>query len=120
MACQCLKNKLIAAVFMILCCTGCVHLGTPLERIPLPAGAPEAMDVIDGLAENEMAMTSFKATGTVVIKIPEVEATQISRESVLHFRYPNNLYVIGRRYGTRIIELTYTDDSFFIGVSYPP
>ena len=97
-----------------LCCVGCVHLGNRLEPIPLPPGAPDEAAIVEGLAANEMAMTSFRATGTAVIKIPEVEATQISRESVLHCRYPNNLYVIGRRYGTRIIELTYTDDSFLL------
>ncbi len=97
-----------------VCCTGCVHLGDRLQPLPLPPGTPEVAEIINGIEENEKAMTSFRATGTAVIKIPEVEATQISRESVLHFRYPHNLYVIGRRYGTRIIELTYTNDSFLL------
>ena len=115
--CQFRTNKvfcLLALPAILLFCVGCVHLGNRLEPVPLPPGAPDAATIVKGLAENEMALTSFRATGTAVIKIPEVEATQISRESVLHFRYPNNLYVIGRRYGTRIIELTYTDDSFLL------
>ena len=104
----------IVLFMMIIFYAGCVRLGNRLETIPLPPGAPDKIELVKGLAENETAMTSFRATGTVVIKIPEVESTQISRESTLHFRYPNNLYVIGRQYGTRIIELTYTDDAFLL------
>ncbi|MCK5863119.1 MAG: hypothetical protein KAH38_11575 [Candidatus Hydrogenedentes bacterium] len=104
----------IAWVAILLSCSGCVHLGNRLQPLPLPPGAPDVAVIIDGLAKNEKAMTSFRATGTAVLKIPEMEATQISRESVLHFRYPNSLYVIGRRYGTRIIELTYARDSFLL------
>lgn len=117
MMCLLRATKLLCCLALcttMLCCVGCVRLGNRLEPISLPPGAPAAATIVSGLAANEMAMTSFRATGTVVIKIPEVEATQISRESLLHFRYPNNLYVIGRRYGTRIIELTYTEDSFLL------
>ncbi|HDP34824.1 MAG TPA: hypothetical protein ENN29_06910 [Candidatus Hydrogenedentes bacterium] len=102
-------------VMLAICCwAGCVRLGRRLEPITLPPGAPAVSVVLDGLAANETALTSFRATGTVVLEIPEVEATQISRESTLYFRYPNQLYVIGRRYGTRVIELTYAKDAFLL------
>ncbi len=113
-----LSRLTTASVVIVLLTTlfggGCARLGDRLEPLPLPPGAPEVADVLQSIAENEAALTSFRATGTAVIKVPEVEATQISRESVLHFRYPDNLHVIGRRYGTRIIELVYADDAFLL------
>ncbi len=102
------------ATLLFTCCIGCARLGDRLEPLPLPPGAPHVTSILDSIAENEAALISFQATGTAIIQVPEVEATQISRESVLHFRYPDNLYVIGRRYGTRIIELVYADDAFLL------
>jgi hypothetical protein len=66
------------------------------------------------LAENEAQLQTFKATGTIMVRIPEMESIQISRESLLQFSAPKSLYVLGRRYGTRILSLTYDADAFLI------
>lgn len=94
--------------------SGCVSLGTPVPTLPLPPGAPAVKDILDSLAKNEAALHSFRAAGTIMVQIPEVEATQISRESSLLYQAPDRLNVIGRRYGTRGIELTYVDDAFLL------
>lgn len=106
-----LLSGVIAA---LMCCVGCVRLGDRLERQPLPPGAPQLQEVLAGLADSEAALHSFRATGTVMIQVPEVERTQVSRESVLHYQYPDRLYIIGRRYGTRIIELVHADNAFLL------
>lgn len=98
----------------LLSLSGCVHLGSPFQPVPLPAGAPAVRDVLASLAENEAQLQSFKATGTIMVRLPEMESIQISRESLLQFSAPKSLYVLGRRYGTRILSLTYDDDAFLI------
>ena len=102
------------SVLTLLLVSGCVSLGTPVDRIPLPDGAPPVDAVLTSLAENEAAMRSFRASGTIMVQIPEIEATQISRESSLLYEAPNRLNIVGRRYGTRGIELTYVDDAFIL------
>lgn len=101
---------------LVLICfvSGCVSLGTPVATLPLPPGAPSVETILSSLAENEAALRSFRAAGTIMVQIPEVEATQISRESSLLYQAPNRLNIIGRRYGTRGIELTYVDDAFVL------
>jgi hypothetical protein len=102
-------------LFVILCiASGCVRLGPPLETIPLPQGVPSLSTILSGLAENEDALFSFRASGTIMVQIPEVESTQISRESTLVYQSPNKLNIVGRRFGTRGIELTYVDDGFLL------
>jgi hypothetical protein len=98
----------------LLLLSGCVHLGSPFEPVPLPDGAPAVREVLASLADNEARLQSFKATGTIMVKIPEMESVQVSRESVLQFSAPKSLYVLGRRYGTRILNLTYDEDAFLL------
>lgn len=93
---------------------GCVSLGAPLATVPLPRGTPAVDSILSSLAANEAALRSFQAAGTIMVQIPEIEATQISRESSLFYEAPGRLTIIGRRYGTRGIELTYVDDTFLI------
>ncbi|MFA7693206.1 MAG: hypothetical protein GX117_04750 [Candidatus Hydrogenedentes bacterium] len=103
-----------AALILMGAVSGCVSLGSPVARLPLPAGAPSVKTILTSLAENEAALHSFRASGTFMVQIPEMEAIQVSRESSLLFQAPNYLNIIGRRYGTRGIELTYVDDAFVL------
>jgi hypothetical protein len=59
-------------------------------------------------------MKGFRAAGTVILQSPELESTQISRESTIIYRQPLDLYVIGRKYGTRFVELTCAGPAFLI------
>lgn len=104
----------ITGAIVTVLLAGCVSLGTPVPTLPLPPGAPTVATILGSLAENEAALRSFRAAGTIMVQIPEVEATQISRESSLLYQAPNRLNIIGRRYGTRGIELTYVDDAFVL------
>jgi len=108
-----LSFSLISMMFMVLL-AGCVRLGSPFEPVPLPPGAPSVDTILSSLAANEAALRTFRAAGTIMVQIPEIEATQISRESSLFYEAPGRLNIIGRRYGTRGIELTYVDDAFLI------
>ena len=101
----------VAVSFVV---TGCTTLGDRLEQQPLPAGAPGAAEILESLARNEQGLTGFRATGTVVLQSPELESTQISRESTIIYRQPLDLYVIGRKYGTRFVELTCAGPAFLI------
>ncbi len=94
--------------------SGCASLGERLRQESLPPGAPSAGEVLAGLAANEEALKGFRATGTVIIQSPELESTQISRESSITFRPPLDLHVVGRKYGTRFVELTCSGPSFLI------
>ncbi len=97
-----------------LALSGCVRLGDPLNHELLPQGAPTVADILASLAENEAAVASFRATGTVVLQSPELESTQISRESTILYRNPLDLHVVGRKYGTRFVELTCSGEAFLI------
>ncbi len=109
-----MRIAVVIVLLALLSPLGCARLGARIEPLPLPQGAPAVRDVLSSLARNDAALRTFRATGTAMIKAPEVESVQVSRESVLHYRYPNQLYVIGRRYGTRFIELVHADDAFII------
>lgn len=98
----------------LLVAGGCATLGERISDGGSVAGVPDVKEILERLAANEAALISFRATGTVVLQLPEVEATQISRESVIFFHQPDDLHVIGRRYGTRFVELTYSRDAFLI------
>ncbi len=114
---SCLWYRLMvcpACLLLFGICAGCISLGTPLKTVPLPPGAPAVESILSGLSQNEAAIRSFRAAGTIMVQIPEVEATQISRESSLIYEAPNRLNIIGRRYGTRGIELTYVDNAFLL------
>ncbi len=104
---------LVTAAVSILA-AGCVSLGDRLEQQPLPAGAPGPAEILDSLAQNEQGLKGFRASGTVVLQSPELESTQISRESTIIYRQPLDLHVIGRKYGTRFVELTCTGPAFLI------
>ena len=97
-----------------LVAAGCVSLGNRLEQQPLPAGAPGAAEILQSLAQNDQGLKGFKATGTVILRSPELESTQISRESTIIYRQPLDLFVIGRKYGTRFVELTCAGPAFLI------
>lgn len=104
----------ICVLVTIFFASGCVSLGTPVQKVPLPPGAPPVETILSSLAGNEAALRSFRASGTILVQIPEIEATQISRESSLLYEAPDRLNIIGRRYGTRGIELTYVNDAFIL------
>lgn len=92
----------------------CTRLGDPLQHGLLPAGAPKVKDILKGLSENEARLAGFRATGTVILQSPELEATQISRESSITYRQPLDLHVVGRKYGTRFVELTCSGKAFLL------
>ncbi len=94
--------------------SGCARLGDPLQHGLLPAGAPRVKEILKSLSENEARLAGFRATGTVVLQSPELEATQISRESSIAFRQPLDLHVVGRKYGTRFVELTCSGKAFLL------
>ncbi|NLV42242.1 MAG: hypothetical protein GXY15_13600 [Candidatus Hydrogenedentes bacterium] len=98
----------------VLALAGCARLGEPLNHELLPPDAPTVGDILASLAENEAGIASFRATGTVVLQSPELESTQISRESTILYRNPLDLHVIGRKYGTRFVELTCSGEAFLI------
>ena len=99
---------------VMLAVAGCARLGERLEQQQLPPGAPDVRTILDSLAKNEEAMKGFRATGTVILQSPELESTQISRESSIVYRQPLDLYVVGRKYGTRFVELTCSGPAFLI------
>lgn len=98
----------------LLALPSCARLGTPFRITSLPEGAPQPLEIIANLADNEKRLTSFRASGSIYVQIPEIEAIQVSRESTLTYQAPRKLNVIGRRYGMRGLELTYVHDSFLI------
>lgn len=98
----------------VLALAGCARLGEPLNHELLPPDAPTVGGILASLAENEARIASFRATGTVVLQSPELESTQISRESTILYRNPLDLHVIGRKYGTRFVELTCSGEAFLI------
>lgn len=94
--------------------SGCAHLGERLERVALPPDAPSVDEILAGLSENEQALRGFRATGTIILQSPELESTQVSRESVIVYRAPLDLHVVGRKYGTRVVELVCSGDAFLL------
>jgi hypothetical protein len=103
---------LTVAVTIIM--TGCATLGDKLKQQALPEGAPDAGQILASLALNEQGMKGFRASGTVILQSPELESTQISRESTIIYRQPLDLHVIGRKYGTRFVELTCAGQAFLL------
>lgn len=97
-----------------LALAGCARLGEPLNHELLPPDAPTVGDILASLGANEAGIAAFRATGTVVLQSPELESTQISRESTILYRNPLDLHVIGRKYGTRFVELTCSGEAFLI------
>lgn len=104
----------VCFVAALLVAGGCATLGERMSGSDRVSGVPSMKEILFGLAANEAALTSFRATGTAMLQLPEVEATQVSRESVLYFQQPGDLHVVGRRYGTRFVELTYSRNAFLI------
>ena len=93
---------------------GCVRLGTQYQPVILPPGAPTAQAILAELAENEAALHTFKATGKFVLQSPELEATQLLRESAIFFQSPASLHVVGRKMATNVVELTCVGDAFLV------
>ena len=104
----------IPLILLLVLAAGCARLGERLSQQQVPQGAPEVRSILDSLAANEAAMKGFKATGTVILQSPELESTQISRESTIVYGAPLDLFVIGRKYGTRFVELTCSGQAFLI------
>ncbi len=104
----------LAVLALFISFSGCARLGDPLQHGMLPAGAPKVKDILKSLSENEARLAGFRATGTVVLQSPELEATQISRESSIAYRQPLDLHVVGRKYGTRFVELTCSGKAFLL------
>ncbi len=109
-----LRFAALVTVIIASLVTGCASLGDRLEQQPLPAGAPGAAEILESLSKNEQALKGFRATGTAILQSPELESTQISRESTFVYRQPLDLYVVGRKYGTRFVELTCSGPAFLI------
>ena len=108
-----MSNKLCIAV-LCLCLAGCTHLGNRMERRVLPAGAPSVQTILKDLAANDAAIANFRATGTFVLKSPELTATQQLRESSIQFRRPSDLHVTGRKYAKTVFRLTCTGPKFLV------
>ncbi|HPU98449.1 MAG TPA: hypothetical protein PLO53_10910 [Candidatus Hydrogenedentes bacterium] len=106
------------STLLILCffagLTGCARLGERMERVELPPGAPSVEEILRDLNQNEQSLKGFRATGTIILQSPELESTQVSRESVIVYQAPLSLHVVGRKYGTRVVELICSGDAFLL------
>ena len=111
---KCVFFLVVAVGTVMAGITGCAHLGERMERVELPPGTPSVEEILSGLSENEQALQGFRATGTIMLQSPELESTQVSRESVIVYQAPLNLHVIGRKYGTRVVELICSGEAFLL------
>ncbi len=106
------KAATVLAICMVV--GGCVRLGEEYQPRDLPPGAPTPEMILQDLAANDAAIHTFRATGTFTLKSPELTATQLLRESAIHFRTPTDLLVIGRKYGKQVFRLTCVGPQFII------
>ncbi len=107
-------SRIVYFAALCLAIAGCTRLGTRLERHALPAGAPAVEAILADLAANDAAIGNFRATGTFVLKSPELTATQQLRESSIQFRRPSDLHVIGRKYAKTVFRLTCVGTKFLV------
>ena len=106
--------KSILIVIVCLSLGACTRLGGHMERRALPSGAPAVETILADLAANDKATRNFRATGTFVLKSPDLASTQLLRESSIQFRPPSSLYVVGRKYASTVFRLTTAGEKFLI------
>ena len=107
-------HKSIFTVIVCLALSACTRLGGHMERHALPSGAPTVETIMGDLASNDTAIKNFRATGTFVLKSPDLASTQLLRESAIQFRPPVSLYVVGRKYASTVFRLTTAGEKFLI------
>jgi len=105
---------LVLTIAACLPLAGCVHLGRPFEPAVLPPGAPSVAEILSSLAANEAALRTFKATGKFILESPDLEATQYLPQSSIRYRSPADLFVVGRKHATNVVELTCVDDALLV------
>lgn len=91
----------ILVIGLLVFSAGCAGLGEHADRVSLPAGAPNAEEILRDLARNDARIQSFRAGGTFVIVSPEFEAIKQFRGNI-RFRRPADLYVQGNQQLTNI------------------
>jgi hypothetical protein len=105
----------LALLLISLCLTGCHRLGERVELRPLPAGAPEAGEILASLAANDKAIRNFKATGSFTLESPDLSAVQRFSFGLIEFRRPADLFVVGRNnLGMALFELICVGNEFII------
>lgn len=107
------RRAAILALF-VLAGAGCSHLGTELERTPLPEGAPCADEILGDLAANDAALNNFRGPCSVTLESPKLAATQVLQQSSVYYRRPSDLHVVGRKYGSTVMRLTCVGKEFLI------
>jgi hypothetical protein len=98
----------------LLILSGCATPGGPARLASLPAGAPDAYDVLTALVENDSQIRNFKGTGTLILESPEFTATQVLRQSAIAYEVPDALSIVGRKHGTLVFELTSKGEEFLV------
>ncbi len=93
---------------------GCAHLGEAMGERELPPGAPPVQDILDGLAANDAAIASFRATGKFTLKAAELDTIYLLPVSSIYFRRPADLYVVGRKHGVTAVRLLCVGEKFLI------
>ena len=107
-----LRYTLLAGICLAI--AGCARLGTQVQPIELPAGAPSVEAILESLAENEAAIRGFTAKGKVVVQLPELEAGHVLGGSAITYRSPSDLHVVGRKRGVLVVRLTCSQGAFLL------
>ncbi|MBN2309768.1 MAG: hypothetical protein JXR94_12395, partial [Candidatus Hydrogenedentes bacterium] len=95
---------------------GCARLhGEPVHRQPIGPDGPRVSVILDDLASNDEAITSFLAKGSCILESPEFAGKKRFRGQVA-FRKPGDLSIKGRQRVTNILlfDLTCVDDEFLL------
>jgi hypothetical protein len=105
-----------AVISLLLLGGGCIHLGTPIERIDLPPGTPRVEDILADLAANDAKLEGFRAAGTFSLVSPDRPGMDRFRQSSIMFRRPSDLHVVGRKLAlpTPLFRLTCVGSEFLI------
>lgn len=93
---------------------GCTPLTEPLERGQPARSAPTVKEILADLAENDAALRTIHANGTVTLKSPDSEAVRQSKSSRVFFRRPQDLYIEGRKMGSILFRLRCRGSEFLI------
>lgn len=99
---------------LVLVGAGCRHLGSALDRGPVPEGAPGAGEILADLAANDAALNNFRGPCSVTLESPKLAATQVLQQSSVYYRRPSDLHVAGRKYGSTVMRLTCAGKEFLI------
>ena len=100
--------------------SACATLGPQepgiVEAVP-PAfapGVPTAQEIVDSVTAQAAAFSSFRLTGGLVFKAPELETTYSLPQCVVHFQAPEKLHVSGRKMGVNALRLAAAGDLFLM------